>query len=99
MTYDPDSHFSVSALYRLESTAIPVVSELVKLPTELGKAVGVSLDDTWLDASDSLKILHQWVSRSRLFVLPPTWRSLLDILRRQGLEELSVQVETYLTSE
>ena len=94
----------MSALSRLEGVGIQVVTSLAKVNTELTKAAGINL--SWTDLrqllSDPVKsveiVISQWKSpgKSRL---PPTWTSLFDVLKKLELNELSVQIEDYLSGE
>jgi hypothetical protein len=43
-------------------------------------------------------IIHRWTQGDNP-ALPPTWRSLYQVLRELGLEELSQQIEEFLSSE
>ena len=95
----------MSALSRLEGVGIQVVTSLAKVNTELVKAAGINLS-SWIDLrqllSDPVKsveiVISQWKSpgKSRL---SPTWTSLFDVLKKLELNELSVQIEDYLTGE
>ena len=94
----------MSALSRLEGVGIQVVTSLAKVHTELIKAVGITLDETVRRqlASDRAKaveiVISQWESpgKSRH---PPTWTSLFNVLKKLEMNELSVQIEDYLTGE
>ena len=89
--YDPESHFSRSALSRLEAAGIPVVTSLAKVPEKLAETIGV------LRNSATDNIVQQWISgkSSR----PPTWRSLYDVLMELDLEEIGQEIKEYLASE
>ena len=43
-------------------------------------------------------IIRQWTLGDNP-TLPPTWRSLYQVLRELGLEEMSLQIEEFLSSE
>ena len=103
--YDPDRQFNMSSLYRLEAANIPVVTVLKQTHTQLVAAAGIILTnhlkekladednkDEYLDI-----VIDQWQSgRSQL---PPTWRSLYEVLRKINLDYLSQQIEEFFNSE
>ena len=98
----------MSAFFKIHWTAFPVIPQLAEISVQLAKDVGVDKmygSDKLLEASkrNSKKIwtmvMNMWRNGPKRFNPPPTWRSLLDIMRHQGLEELSVQMETHLTGE
>ena len=87
--YHPDSHFSMNALDRLEATGIKIVTSLYGLHTKLVDILGV--DKSWSVSY----VINKWMSgRSHR---PSTWRTLLDILKKLDLVELSQQIEDYLS--
>ena len=89
--YNPDSQFTIKALSRLEATGIKIDTSLYGLHTKLVDILGV---DKSLSVSEAIS---EWVSgRSHH---PPTWRRLLDVLRKLDLVELSQQIEDYLSGE
>ena len=95
--YDADSVFSEEALHRLELAQVPVVTALKKVPDQLAEAIGASADGYryWDDAVDLWIYGHgNWTSERS-----PTWRELYEVLRELGLEELSQQIEDYLSCE
>ena len=73
------------------ATSLQVVTSLSRSYRRLVAAIGIN------DApKDKLKyLIHCWLSGQS--VRPATWRSLHDILRELDLEELSQQIEDYLT--
>ena len=90
----------MSALSRLEGVGIQVVTSLAKVHTELIKAVGITVNKTvWRQCvSDCAKaevVISQWESPGK----SRTWTSLFDVLKKLELNELSVQIEDYLTGE
>ena len=89
--YEPDSQFSMNSLDRLEATGIQIFTSLCNLRTELVDILGV---DKLLSIS---RVISEWVSGKSSH--PPTWRTLLSILRKLDLGELSQQIEDYLSSE
>ena len=89
--YNPDSHFSMNSLDRLMATGMDIFKLLYDVLAELKDIFG--LGKLWSVS----EVLNGWVSgRSRY---PPTWRTLLDILRKLDLVELSQQIEDYLSGE
>ena len=94
--YDADSMFSEEALHRLELAQIPIVTALKKVPDQLAEAIGASADGYgWDDAVDLwIHGYGNWTSERS-----PTWRELYEVLRELGLEELSQQIEDYLSRE
>ena len=104
--YDPDSRFSMSALCRLENKGIPVLTALETLHRELVETAMVNFTEAaqneyrkTQNPSDSVEIvIRQWTLGDSPG-LTPTWRSLHQVLRQLGLEELSQQIEEFLCSE
>ena len=96
--YDPDSLFSMSSLSRLEEGAgIKIVSSLAKIPTQqLLSTTGISLKAVTEGASIEVTV-GQWESGNSQH--PPTWRSLLAVLRKLDLTDLSQQIEDYMHGE
>ena len=93
--------FSMSSLSKLEEGAgIKVLSSLAKIPAQLASLAGVTLHD---QAGTSNKkacveaVIEQWKSVGGKH--PPTWKSLLDILKELDLEDLNQAVEDYLHGE
>ena len=90
----------MSALSRLEGVGIQVVTSLAKVHTELIQAAGITLEHRLVsDPAQAVEIvISQWESpgKSRL---SPTWMSLFDVLKKLELNELSVQIEDYLSGE
>lgn len=62
-----------------------MVTSLAEIQEQLVAALGVRCSESVED------MMKQW--------LPSTWRSLYDVLRRLELEELSQQIEEYLSCE
>ena len=83
--YDSDIQFSNGALSRLEEAGIPV---LEKVDEKLAAAIGVR---------NTSKVLEKWASEEFLSTHPPTWRSLYEVMRELDLEELSQEIEEYLS--
>lgn len=106
--YDPDGRFSMAQLTLLEEIHIPIVTALMQSHKQLISAAEITLGDYdgWLhryekiDANGLETIIGRWWSPGRggagKHCLPPTWRSLLDVLRKMNMEELSQQIEKYL---
>ena len=103
--YDPDSQFSMSALCRLENKGIPVLKSLEPLHKELAVVAKVALSGganseyMHSDPRNATEIIiRQWTLGEKP-ILPPTWRSLYQVLRELGLEDLSQEIEEFLSSE
>ncbi len=108
LPYDPTGEFSEAALQRLNAAGFDIFTPLLEKHDEFIKAIGIS--DMYL--LDSLKYdfergaldtfmsnaIHCWVSRRDEACRPPTWRSLLDLLKELGLGELSQQIGDYLSN-
>ena len=99
---DPDSRFTMSALSRLEGGAgIQVVTSLTKTYVQLMEIAGITVDwENQRQPNPDRRIeivIHKWETQKSL--RPPTWRSLLDILRELGMNELSQQITDYLYGE
>ena len=86
--YDPDCRFSWSSLSRLEAAGIPVVTSLAEKQKRLVAAIGVTCDGSVED------VTRKWLEKKK-----PTWRLLYDMLKKLDLEELSEQIEDYLSCE
>ena len=95
--YDPDSQFSEDALSRLEAAGIPVLTSVWEEDKELQVAMATDIGHQLEDPSCELleMIVYRKLSRTR----PPTWRSLHEVLRKLDLEELSQEIEEYLSCE
>ena len=103
--YDPDSQFSMSALCRLENKGIQVLKSLEPLHKELAVVAKVTLSggaNSEYMRSDPRNateiVIRQWTLGDKP-TLPPTWRSLYEVLRELGLEDLSQEIEEFLSSE
>ena len=99
--YDPDSQLSMSALYRLEAAGIKVVTTLAGIHKHLTATAGIFLNDYIRSTFSTCgpeecveAVISNWLYRR--CSLPPTWRSLLDVMRSQGLEELAEEIEIHL---
>ena len=91
--YDPDSQFSKGALSKLEAAGIPVLTSLENVGKELAAAIGSHY------TSDCNVLLEEWASEEISSTRPPTWRSLYEVMRELDLEELSQEIEEYLSCE
>ena len=99
--YNPDSRFSMSALTRLEDTGLQIFTSLNRSRTELKNILG--MDTLWCVQNHwncilGSDVIEEWVS-GRLSRHSPTWMTLLNILRKLNLVELSQQIEDYLSGE
>ena len=96
-SYDPDSQFTLSALFQLEGVGIPVMTVLNNniqfvqkvlstfVPNVFAYTYATSLFNTWLS--------YHWFSSLR-----PTWRNLLLIIRLLNLDDLAKRMEIYLSA-
>ena len=102
--FDPDTHFSTRALHWLEGMGIQIISSLADIHMELKTLARVPMTvDIQYQTSDKMFKEHpqetveifitHWKSKSQSSRYPPTWRSLLDILKDLGLNELSQRIE------
>jgi hypothetical protein len=96
LSYDPDSCFSISALFKLEAAGVPVVTLLARNLPQFVKACGVALNTKKSEGS-VVAALKQWNTESH--PQPRTWRSLFEVLNKVDLGNLSHQIEEYLTGE
>lgn len=93
----------MSSLCRLEAAGIPVVTSLAKNITQFIEAYGITLDERCMEVVDLESaegvevVLHQWGLMERPH--PLSWSMLFEVLRKLYLEDLSLQIEDYLTSE
>ena len=92
--YDPDSQFSKGGLCRLEAAGIPVMTSLEKVGKKVAAAIGVHYNPYF-----NVNILEEWASMEMTSTRPPTWRTLYEVLRELDLEELSQEIEEYLSCE
>ena len=91
--YDPDSRFSMNSLTRLEGGAgIKIVTSLAEIPAQLAAAIGVAGEEQQVEV-----VIRKWESGQSQHSV--TWRSLLDVLRRLDLEDLSQEIEDYMHGE
>ena len=101
--YDPDSRFSISALYRLENKGIRVLTSLATCRKKLVEAAKVVFTRRasfeYKHSSSKLEtVIRQWTLGDNP-TLPPTWRSLYQVLKELGFEEISQQIEEFLSGE
>ena len=85
--FNPESNFTIKALYSLADAGIPLMSSLNYYTWPIMTMLSVygidlnSLFNLWLMGMGNI---------------PPTWRNLLQIVRQLNLDDLAYQVETYL---
>ena len=92
--YDPDSRFSKGALSRLEAAGIPVLTSLKKVDKK-NLAAAFRVQNTG-------DVLENWASAGNILSTRdrcPTWRTLYEVLSELDLEELSQEIEDYLSCE
>ena len=103
-SFDPDNHFSTRGLHWLEDMGIQIMSSLASIYRQLKTLAGVPMTvDIQHQTSDEMFEEHpretieifiiHWKSKSQNSRYPPTWRSLLDILKDLGLKELNQRIE------
>ena len=92
--YNPNSQFSRGALCRLEAAGIPIVTSLEKVDEKLAAAIGIQ-------NTRKVLVLEKWASGTFPSTHPPTWRTyaLFEVMRELNLEELSQEIEEYLSCE
>lgn len=85
----------MGALCRLENAGIQVLTSLAEGDNyeKIGRAVKIRNFSNRVEV-----VIDQWLLEKSP-VLPPTWRSLYQVLRELNLKELSQQIEEFLTSE
>ena len=85
----------MSSLHRLEKAGINIVTSLVENLSQVMSAAGIYLNtELYENGTDCLKIvIGKWESGNSL--IPPTWKSLLDILKDLHLEDLSLLIKIY----
>ena len=100
--YDPDSRFTLTSLHKLEGVGISAVTTLKAIYPQLKLSAGIILDKHSQRRLDSQVtnvecfniIVSEWESGNSRF--PPTWRSLLSVLKQLHLEDLSQKIDNYL---
>ena len=85
------------ALSKLNYAGVEFITSLEAILYQLTAHIGVRIEYS-CDPEECVKrAIVEWESgRSRL---PPTWKSLLSVLKDLNLEELSQHIEDYLYSE
>ena len=86
--FDPDSHFTMVALHKLEGFGI---NNLERYKKQLNDAVGINIEATDLAISS---LLEMWIQGRAS--LDPTWRHLFWALRETKLNHFANQIEFYL---
>lgn len=98
----------MTQLSLLEEAGIPIVTALTQCHKQLISSAEIALGDYdgWLrryekiDANGLETIIDRWWWPGRGGAgkpnLPPTWRSLLDVLKKLNKEELGQQIDKYL---
>ena len=88
--FNPESNFTVEALYLLAEAGIPLMSSLSNYTQRIQSIVGAPQ----FYGTDLNSIFSWWVKDERN--IPQTWKNLLQIVRWLNLNDLANQVETYL---
>ncbi len=97
--YDPDGKFSRCSLSKLEEGAgIKIIAPLSRVHISLMSAikVNVKFDHNFSDESKVEKVISQWTSGQCSRECPPTWKSLMDVLKKLELTNLGQQIEDHL---
>lgn len=92
-SYDPDSHFSMSGLSRLEGIGIPITFSL-DTDIQFLQHIFNTLVPNAHTYTHTSSLLNAWLSYGVSSHLPPTWKNLLLIIH---LLNLDVRIETYLS--
>ena len=90
----------MNVLYRLELVGINVVTSLAKVYTQVMRTAGLTMYESLRESLSGCKtdikclevIVKEWVEFGNAY-FPPTWRSLLNMLRQLNMESLSQQIE------
>ena len=90
--FDPDSSFTLRAVSLMESTAgIPVRTTLSDYTRHIQNILDLQITNIDLNG-----VLNDWI-RGKPW-LRPSWRNLLQIIRRLHQDELAQRIETYLST-
>ena len=92
MSFNPDNHFSMEAISKLELLDITFLEDFKQYEGSLQSALGIDLDDSSGFSISSL--LKEWLQRRASVI--PTWRHLFWALREARLNYLADKMETYL---
>ena len=89
--FNPENSFNMRALFLLEAAAgIPVMRTLNSYTQQIQIILGVQLTNLDLNA-----LFNCWVGN--VPHIPPTWKSLLLIIRLLNLDDLAQWMETHLS--
>ena len=86
-SFNPDSFFDIRSLHFLEEAGIPVMSLLNKYTQHIRNILGLPM-------THNQDLIHYWISS--VWQVSPTWNNLFDILRILNLDNLALQIESYL---
>ena len=93
-SYDPDVHFTISALSRLEDIGIPVIMAL----NANIQLLQILVPCTYALTTPTLStLLSVWLLYSASNCLSPTWRNLLTIIYLLNVDDLAQRMEAYLS--
>ena len=97
--YNPDDEFIKNAPQRLDAVGFSVYTSLANHFREFKNAIGLPdiCGENSFEETLALVFDH-WLSNRNSLRRPPTWKSLLDILKELGLKELSQRIEEYLSN-
>ena len=83
------------ALSKLEYAGVQIITSLKAIHYQLTAHIGISVGTYYRDPEEYVKqAIILWKSGRSCF--PPTWKSLLSVLKKLNLEELSQQIKDYL---
>ena len=103
-SYDLDSHTSLHSIRRLKHAGINIVTSLQDNLARLQEATFITLSRSdrkdrrgrqRSDAESVELLMERWEDGKGC--VPLTWRSLLNVLQKMKLGELSQQMEDYLS--
>ena len=92
-SFDPESLFTVKALHLLEASGIPLMGELDRYTEQIQNALNLTPES---DNPNAVALLKSCPSDPK--GISPTWKNFVGIIRQLGLEHLSQQTETYLST-
>ena len=94
VTFNPDNHFTMEALSRLEEINITNLGELETYKQPLQSVIGIKVVKFSMEFS-SFSLLNMWLQGRAS--LRPKWRYFFWVLREIKLSHLAEQIEVYLS--
>ena len=92
VSFNPDSHFSMEAISKLEHLDITFSGDFKQYERSLQSVLGIDLDDS--SGFSIYSLLKEWLQQRASLI--PTWRHLFWALREVRLNYLADKMETYL---